>query len=102
MREGIERSQIEVVLYRRTDSTGFIKVKLRSIARPRLISFKDIDVEGDSIRMRSAVAAVGGALAEYQDEQYGDTHDPEECAKAAADAFDELWSDLESGSSQVH
>ena len=97
-------SKIEVALFRRKNNSGFLKVKLRSHMKPGLISFKDIELDsvGNKTEMARAVEIAGGALAEYQDEQYGDRHDPSDCAKLAKETFEELWAELEQGSSSVH
>lgn len=60
-------------------------------------SYRDIYPQdfGSESDMRREVENTGGALAEYQCENYGDAHDPEECAKAALEAFEELRANAE-------
>lgn len=90
-------SRVEVVLYQRPDKTGWLRLKLWSQVKPRLHSFRDLELDRVSSKQEAARAMeiTGGALAEYQCEKYGDVHDPSACAKAAREAFEELWDELE-------
>lgn len=50
---------------------------------------------GSEDDFKRAVEVSGGALAEYQCESYGDRHDPEQCARAAVEAYEQLRGDME-------
>lgn len=57
------------------------RVMLRSEKKPKLWTYQDVPLSADRLKTRMAVA--GGAMAEFQNEKYGDQHDPDTCAKAA-------------------
>lgn len=90
-------SMVEVAFFKeRGTGRHFIRVRIMSDAKMRqhvklwtqCIIFPD-----QYLSMREidrAVAIAGGAVAEKQCEEYGDRHDPDWCAKAAL----EIWQDL--------
>lgn len=87
---------IEVCLMQKPDTSYFIRVRLRSQARFGLISTLDY-ATGKRLsyeELSGPISVIGGALAEYQIEQYGDLHEPEECALVAMEALRELLTDL--------
>jgi hypothetical protein len=86
-------SLVTVDLFRRANQTFFLRVSLRSINKPSVISRHEIDIDRypDQAACLNVVAAAGGALAEHQYEMYGDTHEPSECAKAAHEAAKEIF-----------
>ncbi len=92
-------SEIDVQAFVRPDGTWFFRIGLYSKKRKsrmggsRLMS--TMDVEGLADKLPYRVKTAGGALAEYQCEQYGDVHDPGECADGALEAYCKLVSDLE-------
>lgn len=89
-------STVEVKLFKRNDGTGFVQVRLRSQIKTNVISFKDLEINeiGSTLALHDASEVAGGALAEYQNELYGDQHDPSQCAALAKEAFTELWAEL--------
>lgn len=89
-------STIEVKTFKRDDGTGFITVRLWSVVKGNVISFKDLEINdiGSPRALADAAEVTGGALAEYQNEQYGDRHDPSQCAALAREAFTEMWAEL--------
>lgn len=89
-------STVEVKLFKRTEGTGYLSVRLRSQVKQNVISFKDLDINeiGSERALADAAEIAGGALAEYQNEQYGDQHDSSQCAALAKETFTELWAEL--------
>lgn len=89
-------STVEVKVFKQDDGTGFVQVRLRSQIKVNVISFKDLKINeiGSTRALSNAAEITGGALAEYQNEQYGDMHDPSQCAALAKETFDEVWAEL--------
>ncbi len=81
-------SHIEVKLF---DKGGelYFRVHVASEKKPGLLSFKRLSKDTNA----RDVSIVAGALAEYQNENYGDEHDPSNCARAGYQAFTELVSE---------
>lgn len=79
--------RIEVQVRRDDEGKFFARVRLFSVMRPTLVSQKDLNLDdfGSEDEFCRAVAVTGGALAEHQDENYGDAHDPDECARVAGE-----------------
>jgi hypothetical protein len=75
----------------------FFGIELRSGISPRHISKHPIDPaasQGTGNSMEYLIATGAAALAEHQNEQHGDQHDPDEVSVRAVEAFRELCSDL--------
>ncbi len=85
-------SLVTVDLFKRTNDTYYMIVKLRSVARPELISYYSVDLDKytNERDFLYEVGVAGGALAERQNENYLDHHDPNECVKAAVEVAAEL------------
>ncbi len=104
MRLGAPESLLEVRLLkrpkgrRRADQVTnekkrmFLRVCLYSDVKrgPQGALFSHIDVEIGGRDFRRRVEAAGGALAEYQNANYGDQHDPSHCARTARDVTVDL------------
>ena len=84
---------VEVCLMKNKGKT-FVKVRVRSKVKTGLISQDQMEYT-DVKTMEYRVQAMGGALAEYQAEQFGDSHNPDEIAKLAREAFNEMMQELE-------
>lgn len=83
---------VTVDLFRRRNGTHFMRVSLRSVMKPEIISRVECDMdkytsERDFLR---EVGVACGALAERQNTQYGDGHDPSDCVKAGVQAASEV------------
>lgn len=63
----------------------FLRVCLYSDVKQGLTGklHSNIDIEMGGKGFRRRVEAAGGALAEYQNTNYGDQHDPSHCARTA-------------------
>jgi len=79
--------QIELQLNRR-GKEWFFRVRVRSIKKPEVITFGDIYRNEDRIPYRIQVMAA--ALAEKQNKELGDDHDPDMFARQALDCFKEM------------
>lgn len=79
-----------------------VQVRIESNVKPGRVTHYDIPLDSvdSETEMRSAVEAAGAVVAEHQCVNYGDDHDPSSCAKAALEAFDEMWGKLERYPSQ--
>lgn len=84
---GNTKDNLEVQIWSRPDETKYVKVILRSTVKPNILSSNQMDLY--PVNMPQNVAVMAGALAEYQCEKYGDTHEPMVIAKYAMDAFNE-------------
>lgn len=93
--------QIDLCADNETHET-FLRVRLRSNKKSligsthwsyRDIQTKDISSKEQAIKQ---VDIIGGALAEYQAEHFGDNHDASECARTAVSCLNELWDELAS------
>jgi len=69
------------------------QVRLRSRKRSGNVTVGTVPADSTD-KTRKAVQLMAGAVAERQCEQYRDTHNPSEVARAAAEAFDEVVSSL--------
>ncbi len=89
-------SQIVVDVFKRLNKTHFFRVSLRSIRQPKVITRYEVDVEqyNSESEFLKLCEVAGGAIAEHQCTNYGDRHDPDECAKAAREAAAELLHEL--------
>ena len=90
------QSLVTVDLFKRPNDTHFVRVSLRSDVKPELITRSEIDMDRytNQTDFLHTVYIAGAACAERQCEEYGDRHDPVECAKAASDAARELLNGL--------
>lgn len=84
---GKTTDNLEVQIWTRPDETFYVKVILRSEVKPSLLSSNQMDLS--PIDMPKKVAIMAGALAEYQCDKYGDTHEPVIVAQYALEAFNE-------------
>ena len=92
----VGRTKVEVVLHVKDQPEPFFMVRVFS-AKPQgtggvLISQHAVKPKDGNIHVRVMMTA--GSLAEYQNKTYRDTHDPDEVAKAAGEAFNELMGRL--------
>lgn len=89
-------SLVTVDLFKRRNNTHFVRVSLRSDVRPEVITRSEIDMDKytNEKEFLRVVGIAGAAIAESQDETYGDKHDPIECAKVAVEAASELLHNL--------
>lgn len=90
---GKTTDNLEVQIWSRPDETKYVKVILRSKVKPTILSSNQMDL--DIINMPERVAVMAGALAEYQCEKFGDTHEPMIVAQYGMEAFNEAL--LEAG-----
>lgn len=76
--------------------TYFMRVSLRSMVDPRIISRFEIDIERYSSESELVQQALigGGAVAEADIENRGATWDPDHVAKQAAEAMKELLAEI--------
>ena len=84
---GKTTDNLEVQIWTRPDETFYVKVILRSEVKPNLLSSNQRDLSPTD--MPKKVAIMAGALAEYQCENFGDTHEPVIVAQYAMEAFNE-------------
>ncbi len=77
---------LEVQIWSRPDQSRYVKVLLRSKIKPELLSSNQMDLEPTSA-MSAKVSVMAGALAEYQCDVFGDSHEVMEIAHMAMDAF---------------
>lgn len=89
----VEHGQMRAVLYHLEDKTWFVRFFLRSRIKTNILSQDSFHRDDEHREKR--IQAIGGALAEYQNETYGDMHNPGEMAKLATEAFEKLMSELE-------
>jgi len=85
------KDDVEVQLWYRPDGSRYVKVLLRSKMKNKIISSNQMDL--DLLNMNKKVAIMGGALAEYQCEAFGDSHNPFEVARATVEAYSEALLD---------
>jgi hypothetical protein len=91
-----KQSLVVCDLFKRLDDTYFMRVSLRSIRKPGIISRYEIDLDRytNEKDFYKAIGIAAGGLAEKQCEEYGDPHDPSECVKAGIEAASELLHDI--------
>lgn len=77
-------SKVELQLVKKDGGLGelALKVTVHSKVELNYKSFLYVDPDADRLEYRVMVAA--GAIAEHLNEQNGDNHDPDECARAGA------------------
>ena len=87
------QSLVTVDVFKRGNGTHFMRVSLRSVRKPEIISRYEVNLDKytNEADFLGEVAIAGGALAERQCQMYLDTHDPTECAKAAREAAVEVF-----------
>lgn len=74
----------------------YLRVELRSLMKTGAVSQYPIYNLTDGDHVRREVQAGSGALAEHQNELYGDHHDPEEIAKDSVEVLKRLVDHLKS------
>lgn len=87
----VNSSKVQVLLCRRPDGVYFIRVRIQS-KKPVTLGeavWTQGEVEFDR-QLEKKIEALGGALAEIQNEKLGDTHEPSDCARAAKEAWRKL------------
>lgn len=69
-----------------------IRVRYKSGGKrgTNIVSFVDIPSNTESGKLKTMIAAAGGALCEKHCEKYASLDDPDKAAKAALDAFEKL------------
>lgn len=86
------KHQVELNVVNRPELNGtttmVVRVTVRCRTRHGLASSIDIPLTETNLRHRVSIAA--GAIAEQHAEKYGDTADPDECARVAEAAFPHL------------
>lgn len=86
-------SFVKVDVFKRANGDPFIVVSLYSDAKPARVSKQELALGRYSSQdefLRAAEAA-GGALAEHQNELYGDDHEPTACAAAAVELVKSIF-----------
>ena len=83
---------VTVDLLQRLDKTFFLRVNVRSVVTPRIISRYEIDIAkySNNREVLKLAGVAAGTAAEHQCESCGDRHDPVECAKVAVEEASRL------------
>lgn len=88
---------LELQLFQRPDRSRFVRVRLRSLNKPRVISQVDVADSGSESRTQGMVLAAGGALAEHLGQAYGDQFDSRDVALQAREAYKEMMAEQRIG-----
>lgn len=93
-------SQVKVQIKKDTDTKRIFMTVLLQSARPNasgdIWSKRDIEMFGKTEKeLDYEIHVVAGALAEHQNDNSGDRHDPEEVVKAVKEAFEEALVNLD-------
>lgn len=87
---------LSVALKQRSeDLSRFFDVRVKSNIRPLIWGTIEVDVNAS--RIEKLIAAAAGAIAEQQNEDYGDRHNPDYCAKLAVEAYHDCLRKIELG-----
>lgn len=87
---------LSVALKQRSeDLSRFFDVRVKSNIRPLIWGTIEVDVNAS--RIEKLIAAAAGAIAEQQNEAYGDRHNPDYCAKLAVEAYHDCLRKIELG-----
>lgn len=89
----VEADNMRAVMYILEDKSWFVRFFLRSAVKPTILSLDALHRDDPDREKR--IQTIGGALAEYQNETYGDSHQPSEIAKLATEAFGKLMTEIE-------
>ncbi len=89
-------SNMEARIYRYSNSNRhFLRIYLASDANRPLLGILRHHVDLDFGRdFKRRVEAAGGALAEFQNENHGDQHDPSACAATAVELATEIMASV--------
>jgi len=91
---------ISLRLYKDSD-TGelYIEIELRGRVKDYAKTKGRVYLSDEKLIYK--IEVVAGAIAEHQNEQVGETHDPDKCAKAARKAYFELKKQLDNKNMQI-
>ena len=89
----VESDPMRAIMYILEDKSWFVRFFLRSKVKPTILSMDAL--HRDDADREKRIQAIGGALAEYQNETYSDDHQPGEIAKLATEAFAKLMTEIE-------
>jgi len=89
----VESDNMRAIMYILEDKSWFVRFFLRSTVKPTILSMDAI--HRDDADREKRIQAIGGAIAEYQNETYGDSHEPSAIAKLATEAFAKLMTEIE-------
>lgn len=79
-------SYISVALKMRSeDLSRFFDVRVQSNIRKGI--WGTVEVDAKASRLEKLIATAAAAIAEQQNEKYGDQHNPDYCAKLALEAY---------------
>lgn len=85
---------LSVALKQRSeDLSRFFDVRVKSNVRPLIWGTLEVDV--NAARIEHTIACAAGAIAEQQNENYGDVHNPDYCAKLAVEAYHDCLRKIE-------
>jgi len=86
---GSEGTEVKVRLMQRpADRSYYLEIRVRSVARPRVIRIGVVDYRSEHLERR--IGLVAGAIAEELNEAYNDRIEPSAAAQAAVELFREL------------
>lgn len=77
----------------------YVEIEIRGIIGPNNKSKGRVYLKEDKLAYK--VMTIAGALAEHQNEQLGEFHDPDKCAHAAKNAYYNLKKNLEAKNVRV-
>lgn len=89
----VETENMRAIMFILEDKSWFVRFFLRSTVKPTILSMNTLHRDDDHREQR--IQSIGGALAEYQNETYGDSHQPSEIAKLATEAFAKVMTEIE-------
>lgn len=85
-----EIGNVEIRLMQRRNKSLYFEVRVRSEVKPRVKKVGIFEKMEDGKREAQKIAILAGAMAEELCEQYNDTLDPSNVAKAAVEAYREV------------
>lgn len=90
-----EMDNVEVRYMQRPDKTKFYQVLVRSSVNPTLKKIGEFEQANARSEKKTAqlIGVLAGAMAEELCEQYDDTIDPSNAARAAVEAYTEMMAD---------
>ena len=89
----VKTENMRAIMYILEDKSWFVRFFLRSTVKPTILSMDT--VHRDDADREKRIETIGGAIAEYQNETYGDSHEPSAIAKLATEAFGQLMTEIE-------
>lgn len=91
MQSNNTKATVEVAVYMRTDQSKYYQIKIRSAVKRGVCRLGILEIEGESMQKdRQRVGALAGAMTEELCEKYGDSLDPDDVARQAMSAHQEL------------